>query len=151
MKALKPLKWAGVVLGGLVAVFAAAQLSPPAEATGLTTDPSHTIQATLPASSELGPVLQRACGDCHSNVMKAGWYTQVAPLSLVMARAAIDGRKAVNFDEWSAYSPEQRRAFLVASCADARAGTMPIPVYLRFRPDAALSARDVETICGASH
>jgi hypothetical protein len=29
-------------------------------------------------------------------------------------------------------------------------GKMPMPVYLRFRPDAKLSARDVEIICGAS-
>lgn len=50
----------------------------------------------------------------------------------------------------AAYSPEQRRAFLVASCADAKNGRMPMSAYLRLRPDAKLSPQDVETICGAS-
>ena len=149
MKTLKPLKWAGVVLGVLVAVFASAQLVRP-ERTNLKTDPSHTIQATFAASSALGSVLDRACGDCHSNTMSSRWYAQVTPFSFLIARGAREGRKAVNFSEWTAYSPEQQRAFLLASCADAKSGRMPMAAYIRFRPDAQLSARDVETICGAA-
>ena len=146
MKPLKPLTWAGV---GLAAVFAAAQLARPERET-LKTEPSHSIQANLTESSGLGPVLDRACGECHSNTMSSRWYTQVTPFSFLIERGARDGRKAVNFSEWTAYSPEQQRAFLVASCADATTGKMPMPAYLLFRPDAKLSSRDVETICGAS-
>ena len=148
MKSLKPLKWAGVVLGALVAAFAGAQLVRP-ERANLETDPSHTIQASL-ASSRVGPLVDRACGECHSNTMSSRWYTKVAPFSLVMARGAREGRSAVNFSEWTAYSTEQQRALLVASCEDARAGRMPMSAYLRFRPGAKLSPGDVETICGAS-
>lgn len=149
MKTIKPVKWAGVVLGVLVAVIASAQLVRPQQAT-LKTDPGHSIQASLAASNSLGPVLDRACGDCHSNTMSSRWYTQVTPFSFLIARGARLGRQAVNFSEWTAYSPQQQRAFLVASCTDAATGRMPMPAYLRFRPDAKLSARDVETICGAS-
>ena len=149
MKTTKPLKWAGVGLGVIVAVFASAQLVRPQQAT-LTTDPDHTIQASLAASSGLGPVVDRACGDCHSNTVSSRWYAQVAPFSILMARGARKGRLAVNFAEWATYSPDQQRAFLAASCADARTGRMPMPAYLRFRPDAKLSAGDIETICGAS-
>lgn len=149
MRTLKPLKWAGVVLGVLVAVVASAQLVPP-EREKLKTDPSRTIQATLAASSALGSVLDRACGDCHSNTVSSRWYTQVAPFSFLLERGAREGRKAVNFSEWTAYSPEQQRAFLLASCMDAQTGRMPMSAYLRLRPDAKLSARDVEIVCGAS-
>jgi hypothetical protein len=68
----------------------------------------------------------------------------------MMARGAREGRKTLNFAEWSTYSPDQQRAFLLASCADAKSGKMPMAAYLRFRPEAKLSPRDVETICGAS-
>ena len=146
MKPLKPLKWAVVVLA---AVFAAAQLVRP-ERENLKTDPSHTIQASFAASSTLGPVLDRACGECHSNTMSSRWYTRVTPFSFLIERGAREGRKVVNFSEWTAYAPEQQRAFLVASCTDATTGRMPMPAYLLFRPDAKLSTRDVETICGAS-
>jgi len=149
VKTLKALKWAGVVPGVLIALFASAQLVRPERPT-LKTDPNHTIQATLTAASGLGRVLDRACGGCHSNTMSSRWYARVTPFSFIIARGAREGRKVVNFSEWSAYSPEQQRAFLVASCADATTGRMPMPAYLRFRPDAKLSAHDVETICGAS-
>ena len=149
MKPTNLLKRTGVGLAALVVLFGAAQLIRPAHAE-LKTDPSHTIQSTLDASSALGPILVRACGECHSNTMSSRWYTQVAPFSYIMALAAKDGRKAVNFDEWTAYAPDQQRAYLAASCSDATKGTMPVPSYLRFRPDAKLSARDIETICGAT-
>ena len=149
MKTAKLLKWAGVVLGVHIVVLATAQLAR-SEHVNVATDPGHTIQATLPASSRLGPVLDRACGECHSNTMSSRWYTKVVPFSSLIERGALEGRKVVNFDEWTAYSPEQQRGFLTASCNDAKSGSMPLPIYLRFRPDAKLSARDVEIICEAA-
>jgi hypothetical protein len=149
MNLLKPLKWAGVGVGALAAVLASAQLVQP-ESPKLRTEPSHTIQATLPASSALGPVLERACGDCHSNTPPSGWYARVSPLSFIIARGASEGRMAVNFSEWTGYASERKRALLLASCADARSGRMPVAAYTRLRPEAKLSAQDVETICEAS-
>jgi hypothetical protein len=143
------LKRTGFGFAAVIGIFGVAQLVRPAHA-ALNTDPSHTIQATLDPSSTLGPILDRACGECHSNAMTSRWYTQVAPFSYIMALAAKDGRKAVNFAEWTSYAPEQRREFLAASCADATKGTMPVPAYLRFRPDAKLSADDINIICSAS-
>ena len=150
MKTLIPLKWAGLGLGVLVAAFAAAQSVRP-ELADLQTDSSLTIQAHFAGSSELGSVLDRACGECHSNTMSSRWYTQWAPFSWVIARAARDGRQAVNFSAWAEYSPEQRSALLLASCADAKNGTMPVPAYVRFWTDAKLSAHDVATICDAAN
>jgi hypothetical protein len=149
VKTLKPLKWAGVAAGTLVVLAVASQCARPTSA-ALTPDSNHTIRTQFAASNGLDTVLERACGDCHSNTMSSGWYTRVPPFSAVIARGANEGRKAVNFAEWSTYSPEQQRAFLVASCADAKSGKMPMSAYLRFRPDAKLAARDVEIICGAS-
>ena len=116
----------------------------------LTTDPNHTIQANFAASSGLGPVLDRTCGDCHSNTVSPRWYTKVAPFSFIIARAAREGREAVNFSEWTTYPPERQRALLVKSCSDAKSGRMPVAAYLYFRADAKLSERDIGTICEAS-
>ena len=149
METIKTVKWAGVVLGLLAAAFASAELSR-SHQPKLETDPGHSIAAKLNASSGLGPILDRACGDCHSNTMSSRWYARVTPFSFVMARGARLGRAAVNFSEWAAYTPQQQRAFLAASCADATTGRMPMSAYLRLRPDAKLTAPDVEKICGAS-
>jgi len=133
----------------LVLVFAAAQLFRPQPANP-PIDPSRTIQAHVRPASGLGPVLDRSCGDCHSNATAwSSWYTQVAPLSWLMAHEVAQGRKAVNFSEWGAYPPEQQRLLLSVSCDDAKSGKMPGP-YTFFKPDARLSAEEIETICKAA-
>ena len=132
----------------LVAVFAAAQLVRP-ERANPPIDPSRTIQAHVDATSKLPAILNRACSDCHSNATVWPWYTQVAPVSWLMARGVAEGRKAVNFSEWAAYSPNQQQMLLTASCDDASTGRMPGPWTL-VRPEARLSPQDVETICAAA-
>ena len=113
-------------------------------------DPSHTIQAQAGIPSGLGAVLDRGCGDCHSNQTVWPSFTQVAPLSWLMAYGVKQGRKAVNFSEWSAYEPNRQRELLVESCRDASRGKMPGGLYTTLRPLTRLSAKDVETICAAA-
>jgi len=133
----------------LVAAVAAAQLVRP-ERTNPPIDSARTLQAQLGATSGLVAVVDRACGDCHSNGTVWARYPRAAPLSWIIARGVTEGRKAVNFSEWAAYPPDARRALLAASCRDAMTGKMPMRAYLMLRPDARLSPQDVETICAAS-
>lgn len=100
-------------------------------------------------TSALPAVLDRSCADCHSNSTVRSWYAEIAPLSWVMARSVAEGRRAINFSEWAGYRPDVQRALLKASCDDATSGKMPGP-YTLFRPEAKLSAQDVETICAAA-
>jgi hypothetical protein len=137
----------GVVV--LVAVVAVAQLVRP-ERTNPAIDTTRTLQAQVGATSSLVAVVDRACGDCHSNETVWARYTRAAPLSWVITRGVTEGRKALNFSEWAAYSPVARRALLVASCRDASTGKMPMSAYLLLRPEARLAPQDVEIICAAS-
>ena len=139
------LKQAAVVF---VVVLAAAQLIRP-ERANPATDVSRTIQAHMGTASELAAVLKRSCSDCHSNETVWPWYTQIAPVSWLMARGVAEGRKAVNFSEWAAYSPEQQRDLLAVSCQDVSEGRMPGP-YTHLRPETRLSPQDIETICTAA-
>jgi len=138
------LKLAAVVF----VVFAAAQLVRP-ERANPATDGSRTIQAHSETANGLVAVLDRACSDCHSNRTVWPWYTQIAPVSWLMAYGVTAGRKAINFSEWAGYPPEQQRKLLVESYQDASEGKMPGP-YTLLHPEARLSAQDVETICAAA-
>lgn len=131
-----------------VAVFAAAQFIRPGR-TNPVTEVNRTIQAQMGTASALPAVLDRSCGDCHSNRTVWPWYTGIAPVSWLMAHGVSEGRKVVNFSEWGAYSPEQQQALLMMSCEAASAGTMP-GVWTRLHPETRLSARDIETICAAA-
>ena len=132
-----------------VVVVAAAQLVRP-ERANPATDPSRTIEAHVGTSNGLVPVLHRACGDCHSNETAWPWYTQIAPLSWVMAYAVNEGRKVVNFSDWAAYPANRQRALLDLSCQDASSGTMPGSAWTLLHPEARLSPQDIETICAAA-
>ena len=129
-------------------VVVAAQLVRPERANPVT-DANRTIQAQMPTGSGLVAVLDRSCRDCHSNRTVWPWYTQVAPLSWLMAQAVTEGRNAVNFSEWTRYQPAQQRLLLAMSCDDARKGKMP-GAYSVLRPETRLSPQDVETICAAA-
>lgn len=52
-------------------------------------------------SRETRDLAQRACFDCHSNVTRWPWYTNVAPISWLTVRDVEDGRAALNFSEWN--------------------------------------------------
>lgn len=133
----------------VVALFAAAQLVRP-ERANPPTDPNRTIRAHVADTSQLPAVLDRACGDCHSNNTVWPSYAQIAPLSWVLARAVTEGRSAVNYSEWGTYSPGQQRTLLAASCDDAMTGKMPGGAWTLLHPEARLSSQDIETICAAS-
>jgi hypothetical protein len=142
---MKRLKQAGVVL--IVLVVAAQFVRP--DRTRPPTDPGRAIQAAVGPASALAAVLDRSCADCHSNSTMRSWYTEIAPLSWVLARSVAEGRKAVNFSEWAGYPPDVQRTLLKVSCDDATSGKMPGP-YTLFRSETKLSSEDVETICAAA-
>ena len=133
---------------GVILLLIAAQLIRP-DRTNPATNVRHTIQTHAGITSELVAVLDRSCGDCHSNATVWPWYTNVAPLSWLMAYAVSEGRKAVNYSEWSGYSPQQQQKLLAESCQDVRSGKMP-GVYSVLRPETKLSPRDIDTICAAA-
>lgn len=139
----RPLKQGVVVFA---VIFAAAQLLRP-ERANPPVDPSRTIQAGT--TSGLVAILDRSCRDCHSNRTVWRWYTQVAPVSWLMAYGVTKGRKVVNFSEWAGYSSEQQRSLLALSCADVTSGKMP-GAYTLLHPETRLSSQDVETICAAA-
>lgn len=142
------LKKVAIAFVAVVAVaFAAAQLVRP-ERTNPAIDSTRTIQAH--AGPTLVAVLDRACGDCHSNATVWARYTRIAPLSWVIVRGVTEARKVLNFSEWSTYSADDQREMLHASCQDATQGSMPMRPYLLLRPEARLSAQDVQTICEAA-
>jgi hypothetical protein len=134
---------------GILVVFAGAQLIRPGRANP-PTDATRTIHAQLGTANAMPAILDRACGACHSNNTVWPWYTEVAPVSWLMAYGVKEGRSAVNFSEWGAYPAERQRQLLTASCRDVSAGKMPGSAWIWLHPDARLSTQDIETICTAA-
>lgn len=132
-----------------IVLLVAAQFVRPGR-TNPTIDATRTIQAHTPRGSGLAAVLDRSCGDCHSNATVWPWYSSVAPLSWLMAYAVKEGRRTVNFSEWAAYPRERQQELLAASCRAVSQGKMPGSAWTWLRPETRLSPHDIDTICEAA-
>lgn len=80
---------------------------------------------------------QAACFDCHSNLTKWRWYSNVAPVSWLVYRDVTDGRAALNFTEWN--KPQDGAGDAVEAVGS---GSMPPWFYVIVHPNASLSQTD---------
>lgn len=95
---------------------------------------------------EVEPLLRRACFDCHSNETRWPWYAQVAPVSWLVQRDVVDGRKHLNFSTWGTL-PDDRRARKQRGVGKAvTSGEMPMWIYVPLHPEAKLTAEEKERI-----
>ncbi|MGH9414922.1 MAG: heme-binding domain-containing protein [Terriglobales bacterium] len=97
------------------------------------------------SSPQTRALFQRACFDCHSSETHWPWYSHVAPVSWLLERDVTDGRRHLNFSQWSR---PQRHAKDVAR--EVTSGDMPLWFYLPMHPAARLSAAEKkQLIAGA--
>lgn len=92
-------------------------------------------------SPQTRALAQRACFDCHSNATKWPWYSQVAPISWLVRRDVVAGRRHLNFSEFDRH---QRNAGKAAR--EVAKGEMPMAIYLPAHPEARLSPAEKEAL-----
>ena len=111
-------------------------------------NPAHALTTTAPAN--VRAILDRSCRDCHSNETRWPLYSQVAPMSWLVASHVHAGRDRFNYSEWTTYDSDEQDKFLGGVCSLPRKGRMPLPSYLWIHRDAELSPGDVAALCAWS-
>jgi hypothetical protein len=111
-------KWIKKFAVGLIAVFIVAQFVPVVRVNPLD-------RGQPPAPGEVHALLQRACYDCHSNETRWPWYSQVAPMSFLIARDVTEGRRELNFSTWSQYNERRKTRKLKEIAKQVEKGKMP--------------------------
>lgn len=82
-------------------------------------------------------LVQRACFDCHSNETVWPWYSYVAPISWMVVKDVNEGRRVLNFSEWT---PAQQRATQPEEAVElVSKNLMPLPYYILIHPEANLT------------
>jgi hypothetical protein len=92
-------------------------------------------------------ILKRSCFDCHSNHTIWPWYSNIAPVSWLVAQDVNNGRKKMNFSEWGKIPESKREARLQAICDQIKDDNMPLPKYLIIHRDAKLTPPDKDILC----
>jgi hypothetical protein len=95
-------------------------------------------------STEARDIAHRACFDCHSNETHWPWYSNVAPMSWLVYRDTLVGRKKVNFSDWDAANPGSE-----SLTEEVERGDMPFKPYLAIHWNAWLTKTDKETLLKA--
>lgn len=90
------------------------------------------VQWDSPRTQEL---FNRACADCHSNETKYPWYSNIAPVSWLVAHDIEEGREKMNVSMIGV----QTKNKLKDAADEVKEGEMPIPPYLIAHPEARLS------------
>jgi hypothetical protein len=128
-------KWGPRLLGVLAAAFVGIQFVPVAAMENPASQPA------LAEPPEVVAILKRACYDCHSHEVRWPWYSRIAPVSWLVARDVVEGRKGINFSEWP--DDEDDRVFNREQTWDSvESGEMPLWFYLPLHPEANLSEAD---------
>ena len=91
-------------------------------------------------------VIRTSCFDCHSNETRWPWYTEIAPVSWLVANDVHSGRNHLNFSEWGKYTKSKRVLKLGQIYEQVSKNEMPLSKYLYMHPNAKLSSADRDSI-----
>ena len=92
-------------------------------------------------------ILENACLDCHSNNTNYKWYHRPAPVSWMINKHIVDGKKELNFSEWGKSDIFEKITMLEEVCSETERNTMPLKSYTLIHRKAKLSAEQKIELC----
>lgn len=107
------------------------------------TNPPGRSEPSWP-SPEVRALAVRACFDCHSNETTWPWYSNVAPVSWLVAHDVEEGRRELNFSE---FDKNQRHAKDAAEEVEEK--EMPPAIYFPTHPEAKLTDAERQQLVAA--
>jgi hypothetical protein len=97
------------------------------------------VESDVSTSPEVKALLRRACYDCHSNETVWPWYSEIAPISWLLAYDVEEGREHLNFSTWKSYKPKRMRKLLKETAEEIEEQEMPPASYVILHREARLS------------
>lgn len=97
------------------------------------------IAKTIAISGKVQGILKKSCYNCHSNHTDYPWYAYVQPLHWYLNSHIEEGKAALNFNEFAAYSSRRQLNKLRALENSIKDASMPLRSYTLMHPHAVLS------------
>jgi cytochrome c len=96
--------------------------------------------------SEVHPLIERACQNCHSERTTWPLYSYLPLASWAIEKDVAEAREHLNFSHWDQYSLDDKRDLLARIGTVVRNHEMPLPRYVLLHPEARLSDEEIQTI-----
>jgi hypothetical protein len=129
--------WKKIVLA-LAVVFVILQFIRPEKNIGNSS--AHNIAQHFTVPSGVQTILQRSCYNCHSNNTIYPWYEEVQPVGWFLAKHIRDGKRGLNFDEYTTYRLMKQYRRFQDIIDKVENDEMPLPSYLIIHRDAKLDS-----------
>ncbi|MFZ9695467.1 MAG: heme-binding domain-containing protein [Chitinophagaceae bacterium] len=93
-------------------------------------------------------IMNKACMDCHSNNTSYPWYSKIQPIDWWLAEHVNDGKKHVNFDEYTNRSLRYQYHKMEETIEMVKEGEMPLNSYTWTHTNARLTTEEKDAITG---
>jgi hypothetical protein len=100
----------------------------------------------IAVSDSVKGILKNACFDCHSNNTNYPWYAYIQPVGWLLAKDIKQGKAALNFSEFAAYSSKRQESKLSDIEDMVDGDIMPLSSYKKMHKNARLSANEKAVI-----
>ena len=137
-------KYLRPVLLTLLAALLLMQLYRPAR--NQSNDQTYHVSTKYPMPAEVEAILKPACYDCHSNYTNYPWYANVQPVASWLAGHVNEGRKHLNFSEWTKRRAAVQNHKFEEIIESQETKWMPLDSYTWTHYDAKLTNQQRETI-----
>ena len=110
------------------------------------------LTSVVPFLNETNPpemvktILETTCFDCHSNTTKYPWYNTITPVNYFLDSHVKDGKKHLNFSEWTGYSLKKKEHKMDELYEEVEEGEMPLNSYTWTHADANLTEEQVAAV-----
>lgn len=101
-------------------------------------------QEQLPESVQ--QTIKHACLDCHSDNTNYPWYNHIAPVSWMVSKHIVDGKKELNFSGWGELDTYDKIVALEDIRQEVEQKTMPLKEYVLMHKEAKLTEDQVTAL-----
>ena len=84
---------------GLVVALVVIQFIKPDK--NISNDNTYGITTKYDVPAEVNEILKVSCNDCHSNLTRYPWYSNIQPVAWWLDHHVTDGKKHLNFSEFT--------------------------------------------------
>lgn len=101
---------------------------------------TNSIATITSIPEETDQLLRSSCYDCHSNTTVYPWYSHIQPVGGWLDDHVNEGKKELNFDEFTTYSLRRQYHKLEEVVEQVKEKEMPLNSYTWIHKDADLTA-----------
>jgi cytochrome c len=96
-------------------------------------------------------LLANKCADCHSANTRTPVYGHFAPVSWLLERDIVEGRRHMNVSAWDGYTADQQQVLEAKIVQLTKSAEMPLPQYRMIHWSSRITPADLQTLTEWTH